>query len=126
MTPNSTSCQSPTLFYFRFIWQIRQNRITLLAGMGVSILLYSVFKLFYPYPDFFGDSYSYIYAAVHHLDINIWPIGYSKFLSAFHAITPSSRWLVAFQYFSMQIALLHFFFTLIYFTGIKGWFRRVL
>ena len=73
------------------------------------------FKLLYPYPDFFDDSYSYLFAACVHLDISIWPIGYSKFLGAFHRITYSDIALVSFQYFFMQLANLYFYFTVAYF-----------
>ena len=116
----------PTNSYWQFIWKVRTNRILLLAGLGTSVLLFCILKIFYPFPDFFGDSYSYIYAASHHLDINIWPIGYSKFLAAFHALTYSGTALVAFQYFSMQIAILHFLFTVLYFYNLQGWHRNAL
>src|SRR5450631_4302573 len=94
--------------YLEYIWRIRPNRILFALCICLSIVLFVIFKIFYPYPDFFGDSYSYIYAAKEKLNINIWPIGYSKFLEVFHAITHSDLALVGFQYFSMQIAIIHF------------------
>ncbi|HEY4335682.1 MAG TPA: hypothetical protein VGM89_07285, partial [Puia sp.] len=39
-----------------------------------------VFKLLYPYADYFTDSYSYIQAAVQRDAISFRPIGYSLFL----------------------------------------------
>ena len=74
-----------------------------------------IFKFLYPFPDFFDDSYSYIFAAYAHLKISIWPIGYSIFLSAFHWLTASDTALVAFQYFFLQSSVLWLFFTIIYF-----------
>src|ERR1700761_9378405 len=64
-----------------FLTYLRENKksiVIMLIGMSVGFF---IFKLCYPFPDFFSDSYSYIYAAEHHLDVNIWPIGYSWFLS---------------------------------------------
>lgn len=85
---------------------------TALIGMVIQFI---AFKFLYPFPDFFSDSYSYIYAAYAHLDVNIWPIGYSKFLAAFHELTHSDTALVGFQYFFLEISALYFYFTWSYF-----------
>ncbi len=116
----------PTMSFVNFICRVSETRMLFLTGLIASVILFCVFKLFYPYPDFFGDSYSYIYAASERLDINIWPIGYSKFLSCFHAITWSDTALVAFQYFTMQLTIMYLYFTLLYFYHIKGWYRNAL
>jgi len=71
--------------------------------------------MLYPFPDFFSDSYSYIYAASVNLDVNIWPIGYSKFLRWFHFITYSDVALVTFQYFFLEISVVFFYFSMLYF-----------
>lgn len=68
-----------------------------------------IFKLAYPYPDFIGDSLSYIKAAQQNLDINIWPIGYSKFLRFFHGITHSDIALTTFQFYLFEISALRFY-----------------
>jgi hypothetical protein len=73
------------------------------------------FKLFYPFPDFFGDSYNYIDAASHNLNVNIWPIGYSKFLLAFHWLTHSAFLLILFQYFCLEAAYFYLYQTIIRF-----------
>jgi len=73
------------------------------------------FKLLYPFPDFFSDSYSYMFAAYAHLDVNIWPIGYSKFLLLFHWFTHSSVALNFFQYLFLEVSALYFYQTLVYF-----------
>lgn len=88
----------------------RQQTIVL---SGFLTLQLACFKLFYPFPDFFGDSYNYIFAASHNLDVNIWPIGYSKFLQAFHGITNSAFLLVLFQYFSLEAAYFHLYQTIV-------------
>jgi hypothetical protein len=83
-------------------------------GMGISIVSFVLFKLLYPYPDFFSDSYSYLDAASANLDVAIWPIGYSKFLRAFHYVTHSDTALVGFQYFFLQLSVLYFFVSVVY------------
>jgi len=86
----------------------------MIAGIA-TILQFIIFKLLYPFADFFSDSYSYIYGAYANLDINIWPIGYSWFLRYFHFITHSDTAVVAFQYFFLILSSLIFFFTIRYF-----------
>jgi hypothetical protein len=98
--------------YWQHIFANSSNRNRTWTATLLSILLFAVFKLIYPFPDFFSDSYSYLEAARNHWDINIWPIGYSKFLSLVHWFSHSATVLVAIQYFSLQLALLHFYFTL--------------
>jgi hypothetical protein len=93
----------------------KDNRVYLLVAAIGAILQLIIFKLCYPYADFFSDSYSYIFAAAARYDVNIWPIGYSKFLLFFRHITYSDTALVAFQYLFGQLMTLYFFFTLLYF-----------
>jgi len=100
--------------FLRSIVQIRDHRKYLFLGLGVSIVSFILFKLLYPYPDFFSDSYSYLEAAYFNQDIAIWPIGYSKFLWAFHYLTHSDTAFVAFQYFFLQISALYLFFSILY------------
>jgi hypothetical protein len=66
--------------------------------LALVMLQFAVFKLCFPFPDFISDSYNYILGAQLHLDVNIWPIGYSKFLALFHWFTTSAFALVLFQY----------------------------
>lgn len=112
--------------FFRFIARNRANRRLLIIALAATLLQFLVFKLLYPFPDFFSDSYSYIYAAYAHLDVSIWPIGYSKFLAAFHGLTHSDTSLVAFQYFFLELAGLYFYFSVIYFNHAARTMRIVL
>lgn len=94
---------------------LKQNRRYAVIAVIAAVVQLFVFKLCYPYADFFSDSYSYIFAAMAGADVNIWPIGYSKFLSLFHHLSYSDTALVAFQYLFGQLTTLYFFFTLLYF-----------
>ena len=126
MQPTQEISSLPRLSYGEFIWRIPAMRKYLLTTLGGSVLLFVVFKLLYPYPDFFGDSYNYIHAAATGIDINIYPIGYSKFLSAFHALTISGTALTTVQFLAMQFAMAHLVLTVVYFTLPTGWTASVL
>jgi hypothetical protein len=117
---------SASMSFLQFTWKDQVNRGYLLLGIGISIVSFIAFKLLYPYPDFFSDSYSYIFAASANLNISIWPIGYSKFLSVFHALTHSDTVLVAFQYFFIQFSALYLYFTVLYFFNTSKWTENVL
>lgn len=106
---------SNTISFTDFILRDRINRKYLFIALGGTILQFIIFKLLYPYADFFSDSYSYLYGAYANLDVNIWPIGYSKFLRIFHFISHSDTALVGFQYFLYSLSSLYFFFSIIYF-----------
>ena len=84
----------------------RQQTILLSIFLAIQFVC---FKFFYPYPDFFGDSYNYIFAASNNLDVNIWPIGYSKFLQIFHWITNSATSLALIQYFLLEAAYFYLY-----------------
>src|SRR5579871_4749222 len=85
--------------FIHFFIRNTTNRRLLIIAITASILQFILFKLFYPFVDFFSDSYSYIFAASANLGVNIWPIGYSKFLMAVHWVTHSDTVLVCSQYF---------------------------
>jgi hypothetical protein len=98
-----------------FTYLYMENKIYSILILLLVILQFVIFKMLYPFPDFFSDSYSYLQAAYEHLDVNIWPIGYSKFLLGFHWFTHSDTALNFFQYIFLEVACLYFYHTLVYF-----------
>jgi hypothetical protein len=98
-----------------FILQERTNRKLLIIAIVALSIQIVIFKLLYPYADFFSDSYSYIFAAANRLDVSIWPIGYSKFIWLIHEITYSDTALVVIQYLFIGLSELFLFFTLLFF-----------
>lgn len=112
--------------FLNFIWGQQQNRKALFLAVGISVVFFIIFKILYPYPDFFSDSYSYIYAASANIDINIWPIGYSKFLAIIHAIAYYDTILVGIQYFLLLAALIFIYFTVLYFYEVSNFTRKAL
>jgi protoporphyrinogen oxidase len=88
------------------------NRKLLLLALIGTVLQFIFFKLLYPAADYSNDSYTYIYVAAVNDNISVRPVGYSKFLRAFSAITTSDLILTGFQYILLQAAALYFFFTI--------------
>jgi len=115
VSPTKTSSTVPSFAHFlTSTWHLTENRKWGLLAAGASLIQFVTLKYFYPFPDFISDSYSYIYAAEKHLSINIWPIGYSWFLSAVHTLSHSDLTLVSIQYLILEFASLYLFFTLKY------------
>lgn len=90
------------------------------------ILAWIIFKLFYPYADFFSDSYTYIEAAVQRDPISVRPIGYSIFLLVVHAISTSDTFLTTLQYLLLQSACFYLLLTLRRWFGIPPLAERIL
>jgi len=72
-----------------------------------------VFKCWYPFADYFNDSYDYLAAAAHRDTIGYRPIGYSLFLRLVHAMSASDTLLVTLQYILVKGACLALFLTLV-------------
>jgi hypothetical protein len=105
----------------------RENRWLLgIAGLGI-LIQFIIFKYLYPFPNFIPpDSYSYIQAAADNEMINLWAIGYSKFLRIFSTVESSDVVLVWFQYLFLQSSILYFLFTLRYLLSPGRWLFRIL
>jgi len=100
--------------FFSFVLNKTLNRKYLLIALVGTILQFVVFKILYPFPDFISDSYSYIATNIYHMDVNLWPIGYSIFLSGVHMISHSDTFLVGLQYFLLEGSLAYLFFSVLY------------
>jgi len=76
------------------------------------ILIWIIFKQFYPYPFITLDSVMYIDSASKNLDIDYWPIGYSKLIHFIGQFSHSSTLLVTIQYLVIQCSFLYLYITL--------------
>lgn len=85
-----------------------------MAGAAI-IVQFTIFKICYPFADYFNDSYTYIDSAANHHLMSVRPIGYSRFLELVHLITSSDTIVVFLQYLTMQLGALLLFFTVRYF-----------
>lgn len=112
-----------------WLW-IRTNRENqwMLGAAGIAIIVqFLIFKFLYPFPNFMPpDSNSYMEAAFNNQSINIWAIGYSKFLRLFSSFISSHIALVWFQYLLLEASLLYFLFTVNYLLTPAKWIFRVL
>jgi len=90
----------------------KENRTFLFLALAASIIIFIVFKYFYPYPNFIhGDSFVYISMAYSNPKIGTYPIGYPMFLRLFSVFSTSDTALVAFQYFFLQAGIVFFLLT---------------
>ncbi len=99
-----------------YLFKNRWNQVFLWTAGIAIILLFAIFKHFYPLAGFIsGDSYVYLDTALGNYDINTYPTGYSKFLRIFSVFTTSDLALVAFQYLMLEVSSLFFLFSCFYF-----------
>ena len=111
--PGASIAPTPAPSFSNFVF-IEKGKY-LLVAIPALIIQFVLFKLLYPFPDFISDSYSYIDTVLEHLSVNLWPIGYSRFIAALHASSPSDTFLVGVQFLLLEGALLLFFYTLLWF-----------
>lgn len=110
----------------QWIFWDRENRIIIFFSLLLTIILYRTFLYFYPFPNFLPDSYSYIDAAYNNLNINIWPVGYSKFLRLVSVFNYTDRGLFFVQYFILQFSILFFVLTIGFLLKLEKWIIRIL
>jgi hypothetical protein len=94
----------------KFLFQ--GNRVYIWSAASVSLILLSLFKFMYPYPNMVYDSYFYTIAAMSHALAGPWAIGYSWFLQLFGVFSHSPLLLTVFQYLFLEASLWVFFLTL--------------
>jgi hypothetical protein len=88
----------------------------LLLATAALIIQFTIFKYYYPFASYIhGDSFSYLKAAYHNLDINTYMVGYSNFLRLFSVFTKSDLILTAFQYLLIQASAVFLLFTIFFF-----------
>jgi len=110
---NDRTSQTPVSFV-NWLFKNPANKGIIYASVIGWTTIFILFKLVYPLPNLLPDSYSYIDAAFHNYSINVWPIGYSKFLRAFSCFSKSHTALVFFQYSLLQASILYFLFSVHY------------
>jgi hypothetical protein len=109
-----------------WLWQERENKVLFAFTLIVMLLSFAWLKYIYPYPNFISpESYNYLESATNNDLINMWPVGYSKFLRMVSVFTRSHLALVIFQYILLIAAVLYFLFTLRYFVSPGKWLFRI-
>ena len=104
-----------------------ENKRLLKFSALVCAISFVWLKMLYPYPNFMPpDSNSYLKAAFSNQFINLWAIGYSKFLRLVSCFTTFHFILVLLQYIMLQASVLYFLFTVRYLVSPGKWSFRVL
>lgn len=114
------------LTFTQWIWKNNENKIYLILFIFLLITQYIFFIRIYPYPNFLPDSYSYIEAAFQNVSINMWPVGYSKFLRFVSVFDHSGAGLFAVQYFLLSGSILFFLLTIKFLLNVGIWVIRLL
>jgi len=102
-------------FLVDFLWKDKGNRVWWIVGLAAFLLQFVLFKFRYPFANYMPDSYSYLEAAYNNVDVNTWPVAYSKFLRLISALTHSDKVVTGLQYFFLQGSSIFFLFSILYF-----------
>jgi hypothetical protein len=109
----------------QWIWTDKENRRLIGFAAFTMAVSFGWLKFMYPYPNFMPpDSYSYLEAASNNEFINIWPIGYSKFLRLVSVFSRSHILLVVVQYQLLICSVLYLLFTIRYLLAPGKWLFR--
>ncbi|SFW91122.1 hypothetical protein [Chitinophaga sancti] len=95
-----------------FYLSIKKNKDFLILGVVSSLIIWLIFKYYFPNPFFAYDSYQYLRDASKDINVSFRPIGYSKFILMMGAISKSPYLIVSVQFFFSQFSFLYFFITL--------------
>jgi len=98
----------------QYIWRDNENRKFIFISIIAFFSLYNIFLRCYPYPNFLPDSYSYIDAATQNVNLNMWPVGYSKFLRFLSVFNQTDKGLFFVQYLILITSMLFFLITIRY------------
>ncbi|RFM34696.1 hypothetical protein DXN04_15645 [Chitinophaga silvisoli] len=101
--------------------QISSTGIYSLVAIIISFSFWSLFKVYYPFPNLTFDSYYYIEAAVSNSAVSTWPVGYSKFIRLIGIFTHSGNVLVTIQYIILQFSFLFLFLSIYRLIVLKKW-----
>lgn len=105
----------------------KENKVLFFLSVLIQTISFLVLKLLYPFPNFMPpDSYSYLDAAYNNDLINIWPIGYSKFLRLISCLSNSHLFLVIIQHLILEVCLMYFLYTIRYMLSLNKWEGRIL
>lgn len=116
-----------TIPFRHWLYKDRENQRMYWFALLIIVASFIWLKIIYPYPNFMPpDSYNYLEAAYNNEFINIWPIGYSKFLQLIGFFSHSHLVLVIVQYLFLQASLLYLLFTIRYILLPGKWLFRIL
>jgi protoporphyrinogen oxidase len=121
----SAICESPCISFYDFLFRVKLHKQLLVLAALLMAASFTGYKLLFPFANFMPDSYSYIEAAASNASLNMWPIGYSKFLRIWGTFSTSDTSLVIVQYVLLQASVMYFVFTVFYFYQISSQLKRI-
>lgn len=101
--------------FVQYIWGSKWNKGYVVFALVAFLIQFVLFKFRYPFANYMPDSYAYLEGAYRNLDVNMWPVAYSKFLRLLSVFAHSDTAVVVSQYLFLQCSALLFLATLIYF-----------
>lgn len=116
-----------TISFNKWILQDTENKRLLWFSIILMGISFGWLKYLYPYPNFMPpDSYNYLESAQNNDFINMWPIGYAKFLRLVSVFSRSHLVLVVLQYLLLMGSVLYFLFSIRYLFSPGKWIFRIL
>jgi hypothetical protein len=113
--------------YKQWLLEDKENKQLFWLSLIISVISFTWLKIIYPYPNFMPpDSYSYLAAAQENKFINMWPIGYSKFLRLVSIFSQSHMALVISQYILLQFSTLYCLSTIRFLLSPGKWPFRII
>lgn len=114
----------PLVSFRDFVCKDKLNRSIVYISLIVLFFEMYVFRYFFPLPFYiYGDSYQYLVSAFNNTSIDLYPIGYSKFVRLFSVFSSSDTMLVFFQFFFVHFSVLILIFTLDFFYRMYSWVK---
>jgi hypothetical protein len=124
---DATTIPANTVSFRDYLFKDKRNRTILILAAVAMVIQFGVFKWFYPFASFIhGDSFVYIRIASLNSDVDMYLVGYGKFLRLFNFFTYSDTALVTFQYLLIQSSALIFLFTIFYFYNCNKIIRIII
>lgn len=93
---------------FQHLFKPKENKVILALYIIGLLGQFLILKKIFPLVSFMPDSYNYLASAYHNSEVNMWPIGYGKFLRFFSLFTHSDTLLALTQYFLLELSMLYF------------------
>lgn len=100
--------------FYQYLFKDKTNRVLLGISLLAGFILFAVLKSWFPMPDYFGDSNSYVLAAKQKMEMFYRPMGYAHFLTFLHDLNPTQNFVVYVHYTMLLMTSLFFYFSLDY------------
>lgn len=104
-----------------FVFKNPASRLYLWGIVTAAAVAWLFLKWTIPYATMTFDSYYYVRAAALNLPVNIWPIGYSRFIRLAGLVSHNPGFLLLLQYLLQVLVYSFFFFSLRFFFRLPTW-----